>query len=235
MGSETVFVVFNTASTSQTLTNLSTTFTAGTTILNLLDTNETVTITSTPETPAISVAATTAKIFIAQSDWKPIDPVVVSNWPAHDAPSVGTYSPVVLQFSKPMDTNSVQAAFGTIPSVTGTFSWSAARDTLTFNAGGAGFPALTNILVRVTNSAVDAISGNAMFSPYELLFHTAAVSDGTAPAVSLLTPTNGAVVSGNLVILGTATDNVAVRKVEIQMDSGSWLTATGRLLELCSQ
>ena len=38
------------------------------------------------------------------SDWKPLDPVVVSNSPAHDAASVPTYSPIVLQFSQPMDT-----------------------------------------------------------------------------------------------------------------------------------
>ena len=44
---------------------------------------------------------------------------------------------------------------------------------MTFTPGGAGLPALTTVIVRVTNSAVDAVSGNAMFAPYQLQFHTA--------------------------------------------------------------
>ena len=82
------------------------------------------------------------------------------------------------------------------------------------------------LTVRVTNG-VDAVSGNAMLAPYQLLFNTAATSDGIPPAVVMQAPTNGAVVSGNLLISGTATDNVAVQKVEIWLDSGPWLTASG--------
>jgi hypothetical protein len=49
----------------------------------------------------------------------------------------------------------------------------------------------------------------------------------TPPTISLLTPTNGMRVSGNLLISGTAADNVAVQKVEIELDSGIWVTASG--------
>ena len=35
------------------------------------------------------------------------------------------------------------------------------------------------------------------------------------------------VVSGNLLISGTAADNLAVQKVEIRLDGGPWVTATG--------
>jgi alpha-amylase len=221
------FVVFNTSATSQTLTNRSTAFSAGTQIINLLNTNEVLTIQSGPQTPLIVVPGTSAKIFVALSDWKPLDPVVVDNFPAHDATAVPTTSAIVLQFSQPMDTNSVQAAFGTVPPTTGNFSWSPGRDTMTFRAMG-GLPGLTNIIVRVTNSAVAAISSNAMFAPYQLQFHTAAVpADTIPPTVSFATPTNGTTISGFFLISGSASDNVGVQKVEIRFDGGNWTVVNG--------
>lgn len=191
LNTQEVFVVFNTASSSQTLTNRPITYPTGTTLVNLLDTNETVTVVAGPQTPLITVPSTTAKIFIAQSQWLPLDPVVVSNSPVHDAANVSTVSPVVLQFSKPMDANSVQAAFSTTPSVSGSFTWSAAHDTMTFTADGAGLPGLTNITVNLTNSAFDAVSGKTMFAPYNLLFQTAAAP----PSVYISSPaTDGLVI-----------------------------------------
>ena len=59
-----------------------------------------------------------------------------------------------------MDTNSVQAAFSTIPPVTGSFTWSTMNlpnDTMTFYPDAGGFPQLTNITVKVTNSAFDGL------------------------------------------------------------------------------
>ena len=222
-----VFVVFNTSTTTQTLTNRTTAFTAGTQIVNLFDTNEVLTIQPGPLTPQITVPGTTAKIFVAQTDWQPLDPVVMGNSPAHDATNVPINSPLVLQFSKPMNTNSVQSAFSTTPAVSGTFAWSAAQDTMTFTPG-AGFPGLITVVVRITNSAVDAVSGNAMYAPYQMQFHTSAgVADVTPPTVSLVTPASNSVISANLPISGTSADNVAVQKVEIRLDNGVWVTATG--------
>jgi alpha-amylase len=191
LNTQEVFVVFNTASSSQTLPARTLTYTAGTVLVNLLNTNETITLASGSQTPAITVPGTTAKIFIAQSQWQPLDPVVVSNSPSHWATNVPTFSPIVLQFSKPMDANSVQAAFSTKPSVSGSFTWSAAHDTMTFTADGAGLPGLTNITVNLTNSAFDAVSGKTMFAPYNLLFQTAAAP----PSVYISSPaTDGLVI-----------------------------------------
>jgi glycosidase len=229
LGTEEVFVVFNTSTSTQTLTNRTTIFAAGTQIVNLFDTNEVLTVTSTPEIPPITVPGTSAKIFVAQSDWQPLDPVIISNSPIHDAASVATYSPIVLQFSKPMNKTSVETNFGTIPPVSGTFAWSPSGDTLTFTAGGAGLPGVTMMTVRVTNSAIDAVSGNAMYSPYEMRFKTAATTfhDTVPPTITLATPTNAAIIAGNLVISGTATDNIAVQTVEVRLDNGPWTTAAG--------
>ena len=222
-------MVFNTASSTQTLPGVGLIYTPNTTLVNLFDTNETITVTGTSQTPSISVPSATAKIFLAQSQLLPLDPVVTTNYPPHGVTNIPTWSPVVLQFSQPMDTNSVQSAFSVSPSATGTFSWSPEHDTMTFTPGGVGLAGLTNIIVRVTNTAVDAVSGNAMYAPYELKFATAAatVHDTTPPGLTLPWPTNGATIAGMLVITGTATDNLAVAKVEVQLDSGAWLSANG--------
>jgi alpha-amylase len=223
-----VFVVLNTAGLTQTLAPCTLSYPGGTTLVNLLNTNETYTLNSSSQTPSISVSNTSAKIFIAQSQQLPLDPVVVSNSPSHDATNVPINASIVLQFSKPMDTNSVQSAFSIAPAVGGIFAWSAAHDTMTFAPGGAGFSPLTMVVVRITNSAVDAVSGNAMFAPYQLQFHTGSGgADVTPPTVSLLTPTNSARVSGNLLISGSAGDNAGVQKVEIELDNGIWVTTTG--------
>ena len=191
LGTQEVFVVFNTASSAQVLPGCSTTYAPGTALVNLLNTNEIISVTGASQMPAISVPSTAVKIFLAQSQVLPLDPMVTTNYPRHSATAVPTWSPIVLQFSKPMDTNSVQNAFSISPAVSCAFSWSPANDTLTFTAGGAGLAGLTNIIVRVTNSAVDAVSGNSMFAPYELKFATAASSihDVTPPTLSLQTPT----------------------------------------------
>jgi len=78
LGTEEVFVVLNTAGSSRTLTNLPTTCAPGTVLVNLFDTNETITVTDTTNTPSISVAATAAKMFVAAALWKPLDPAAAS-------------------------------------------------------------------------------------------------------------------------------------------------------------
>ena len=75
---------------------------------------------STPNIPSFSVPGTAAKIFVAAAQFQPLDPVVTSVTPAHDTANVATGSTVVLRFSKPMNTNSVTAAFNL--GVTGTFT-----------------------------------------------------------------------------------------------------------------
>ena len=197
LNAQEVFVVFNTASSSQTLPARTLSYVAGTVLVNLLNTNETITLASGSQTPAITVPGTTAKIFIAQSQWQPLDPVVVSNSPVHWATNVPTSSPIVLQFSSPMDTNGVQAAFSTTPSAGGSFAWSPAHDVMTFTAGGPGLAGLTNITVNLTNSVFDATSDKTMFASYSLMFQTAA----SPPSVYISSPAT----DGLLIPMGSNT------------------------------
>ena len=197
LGTQEVFVVFNTASTTQVLTNRPLTYAAGTALVNLLNTNEIIFVTSSAQTRLISVPPTAAKIFLAQSQMLPLDPVVLTNFPAHSAANIPIASPVILHFSQPMDTNSVQLAFNVAPAVAGAFSWSPTRDTVTFTPA-AGFAPSTNITVTVSNTAFAAATGKTFFASYQLLFHTAAAP----PVLQFSSPaTDGLVISNNVTYL----------------------------------
>jgi glycosidase len=172
LSTQEVFVALNTAQSNQTLPDGPTLYPAGTRLVNLLDTNETATVTAGPRTPPILVPGTAAKIFIAQPQMLPLDPVVTSITPPHDSASVGAAAPIVIQFSQPMDIHSVESAFSTLPAASGAYTWSPARDAMTFTPGGAGFPAQTLVSVRIAATARAAASGNSFFSAFESRFKT---------------------------------------------------------------
>jgi len=230
LSNQEVFVVFNTASSSQSLPSRPSLYAPGTVLVNLLNTNETIVVTSstTNITPVISVPSTTAKIFIAQSLVQPLDPVVISQSPTHASTNVSTAARLVLAFSKPMDTNSVQAALSLTPATSGAFTWSALHDTMTFTPG-TTWPTFTTNLVHLGTNAMDSVNGNTLFAPFDTYFVTSTniVADLTPPGVALNFPINGSTVSGTTLVSGTASDNVAVTKVEVNVDSGTWSTASG--------
>ena len=209
LGTQEVFVAFNTAGSTQALPSCSTIYPAGTTLVNLLDTNETIIVLAGPVTPMINVPGTTAKIFIAQAQQLPLDPVVTGISPAHDASNVSALVPLVVQFSQPMGTNSVQAAFTTTPAVAGSFAWSAGRDTLTFTPS-SSWPGLPMMTVRLADTAQAANTTNRFYAAFESRFKTATATDVVRPATTIQSPTNGSVVVGMLTISGTAADNVSV-------------------------
>jgi glycosidase len=254
LSNEEVFVCFNTASSSQTLTNRPTTYAPGTVLVNLLNTNDTIVVTTsagTNATPLITVPSMTAKIYIAQSLVLPLDPVITNQIPSHAATNVSIAASVVLHFSKPMNTNSVQAAFSVTPAtcvcistgsltvcsaqaspstppIAGSFTWDALQDTMTFTPSGGWSPSTTN-LVHLGTNTMDSVTSNTLYGAFDTYFVTSTntVADLTPPTVAIDTPTNGATVVGTLVISGTASDNVAVASVQFSIDNGAWITASG--------
>ncbi|MGA2244441.1 MAG: alpha-amylase family glycosyl hydrolase [Verrucomicrobiota bacterium] len=169
-----ILVALNTAALAQSLPEIQLACPPGTVLVDLLDTNETVAVTTASRTPVITVPPTAARIFIARGQVRALDPVVTASSPLHGATNVGAASPIVLHFSQPMDTNTVQSAFSISPSAAGAFSWSAANDALTFAPGAAGLADLTNVVVRVADSACGSVSHNRLHAAYELKFATAA-------------------------------------------------------------
>jgi hypothetical protein len=214
-----------TSASSQTVPARATTYPDGTVLVNLLNTNETITVNVT-NLPSMNIPSMGAKIFVAQSLFQPLDPVVTSIVPAHGATNVPSNAAIVLGFSKPMDTNSVQAAFSTTPPRAGSFTWNALRDMMTFTPS-APLGGTTNN-VRIATNAFDNADGKFFFAPFESYFVTSgSLADTNPPTVFISTPVGNATLTGTVSITGTASDNIAVSKVEVQLDGGVWTQAVG--------
>ena len=188
------FVCFNTAATSQTLTNLPTSYNHGTVLVNLLNTNDTIVVTTgsgTNTTPQIVVPSMTAKIYIAQSLVLPLDPVIVSQSPSHAASCISASASIVLQFSKAMNTNSVQSAFSVTPSKAGAFTWNTLHDTMTFTPSTA-WPTFTTNRIHLATNVVDVVSGNSLYAPFDTYFVTFTTNTITTSS----SPSGGGTTSG---------------------------------------
>jgi glycosidase len=172
LGTQEVFMVFNTAGTAQILPPCPTIYPKGTKLQNLLDENEILTVRGKKQIPSITIPGTSAKIFIAQSQIRLLDPVVTNILPAHDAMDVPPDKPIRIHFSMAMDINSVQEAFSIIPQVNGTFSWSAAHDEVTFAPTGSGFPPQTLISIHIGDSAFAMASRKTFYAGFESRFRT---------------------------------------------------------------
>ena len=182
LGAQEVFVVFNTASTSQALPGCPTLYPPGTRLVNLLEPGETTMVVAGSKTPALTVPASSVKIFIAQSQWLPLDPAVAGLSPVHDSRENKPGSPIVIQFSEPMDTESVDAAFSTAPPVHGACSWSPTRDEMTFTPEGPGFPPHTMIEEHIADTARDAAAGNRLAGGFESRFQTGSYPFSVQPS-----------------------------------------------------
>jgi glycosidase len=178
LGAQEVLVVLNTADTNQTLPPCPTIYQANAKLQNVLDENEELTTGPRGWTPPVAVPGTSAKIFVAESEVRPPDPVVTAVSPAHDAKDVSTSAPIVIHFSRPMNIGSVERAFSTAPSVKGAFSWSSGKDAMTFTPEGAGFTAQTPVTVRVSEAARDAVSDRAFYAGFESRYSCAGPKPG---------------------------------------------------------
>ncbi|MBI4057649.1 MAG: right-handed parallel beta-helix repeat-containing protein, partial [Elusimicrobia bacterium] len=61
----------------------------------------------------------------------------------------------------------------------------------------------------------------------DFTFTTPTPPDTTPPSVAITSPVNGATVSSPFTVVGTASDNVGLARVEVQVDGGSPQTASG--------
>ena len=225
--------MFNTAAITQSLPSRPTSYAAGTTLVNLLDTNETFAVLAGSVTPAISLPSMTTKIFIEQAQQLPLDPVVASFSPVHDSANISALTPLVIQFSQPMDTNAVQAALTISPNAARTFAWSPDNRTLTVSPT-TNWPGQTWLTVRLADTAQAGSTTNRLLAAFESRFRTATATDLVTPTVTVNAPTNNATASGMLTISGTASDNIAVAKVEVQVDGLGWIQASGTTSWSCS-
>ncbi len=69
-----------------------------------------------------------------------------------------------------------------------------------------------------TNARVSAIRVRKIADP---------VFESVPPTVTITTPLDGSTVAGTIPVSGTASDNVAVTKIEYGIDNGAWIPASG--------
>jgi hypothetical protein len=172
LGTQEVFVVFNTAGTDRTLASCPILYPAGTQLVNLLASTENITVSANGQTPPVIVPGTSAKIFIPESEIRPLDPVVTAISPAHDSKNIPPATPIVIHFSQPMDTDSVEQAFSTEPMERGKFVWSPTQGEMTFIPESPGFSTHTMVTVRVGDTARAEVSGRMFYAGFESRFLT---------------------------------------------------------------
>ena len=189
LGNQQVYVVFNTASTSQTIANRPTMYPAGTVLVNPLNPSDTVTVVAgTDGIPSMTLPGYGYKIYVPQSQYVALNPLVESVTPSHDAASVPTSTQITLNFSRGMNTSSVQGAFSTTPSTTGSFTWTNSNSTVIYTPS-SNLTGTNLQTVRVAATATDS-NGIAMFAPFESRFTTAASSGSSRPSVNSFAATN---------------------------------------------
>ena len=180
LGGQEVLVVLNTAETNQTLAPCPIRYPAGTALVNLLDPNESLTVFAPCTTPALQLPPLSAKVLLPRAQVRPLAPLVTSVTPAHDETVGGDarLTPIVLEFSQPMRPATVESAFATAPPLTGTFSWSAAHERVTFTPNSPGWPAETAVTLQVARKAA-AVGGHTLTAAFEARFKTPTRWTGT--------------------------------------------------------
>ena len=183
LGNEEVYVVFNTATSGQSIGARPTLHPEGTVLVNVLDPSETVTVTAGIDgIPPMTIPATAAKIFVAQEQVQALDPVVAAVTPSHDATGISPGTAISITFDRAMDTTAVQAAFSTAPSTTGSFAWSGGDTVVTYTPSSI-LAGNTLYAVRLAETAT-AADGTALHAAFESRFTTGAAVSVARPSVN---------------------------------------------------
>jgi Bacterial Ig domain len=101
-------------------------------------------------------------------------------------------------------------------SATGTTTWSAVVDTSSLSDG------LHTFFARAT----DAAGNTATTSVAVTVKNT--VLDSTPPTITFAAPKSGSTVSGVVTVSGSASDNVGLSALDVQVDGGAWQAASGK-------
>ncbi len=213
LGSEEVCVIINTATTPQTMGARPTIHPAGTVLVNLLNPAENVTVVAGVDgIPAITMAATSTKMFVAQSQLRPLSPVVAAIAPSHDAAGVSPASTISVTFSQAMNPATAQAAFSTVPASTGTFAWNGGNTVMTYTPS-SNLADTTLQAVRIESTAAGA-GGLAMHAPFESRFTTGASSSVARPSINSVS--SSAVTDTTATLGATVTPNGAATTVTFE-------------------
>jgi Bacterial Ig domain len=104
--------------------------------------------------------------------------------------------------------------------ISGLTSWSVAIDSRAFADGSHTVTAVATDTARNSATAAVQITISNGAAP-------SAVPANAPPSVAIGAPTSGATVAGTIAVSGTASDDVGVARVDVQVDGGTWTTASG--------
>ncbi|MFB3895011.1 MAG: alpha-amylase family glycosyl hydrolase [bacterium] len=167
-GSSELIIILNTATASKTTNALPTSYTSGTKLLNLLNSSDTVTINASNQIPILTIGAQTARIYLPVSQVQSLNPTILKITPAHDSKNIAVNTTIAVMFNMAMNTTSVQQAFSTSPSSSGSFNWIGNQMTYTPSSSFLGNQLYT---VRIATTA-RALTGLPLFGTFESIFAT---------------------------------------------------------------
>lgn len=229
LNGEEAYVVFNTATNSQTIDARPTIHSAGTVLVDVLNPTNTLTVTNGLDgIPSFTMPATSYRIYIAQPQLRNLSPVVSSISPTHDATFISPASTITVTFSQPMKTAETENAFKTEPASTGSFAWTSNNTVMTYTPSSnlAG----TNLhTVRIESTATDT-NGLAMYAPFESRFTTALASSNAAPSINSVS--SSGVTDSGASLAAAVTPNGAATTVYFQYGTSTnyGTTTTGQAI-----
>ena len=183
LNGEEAYVVINTATSAQTIGARPTIHPVGTVLVDVLDPANTLTVAAGVDgIPSFSMPALSCRIYVAQSQFRALSPVVNSITPAHDATGISPASSITVTFSQAMNAASVQSAFSTTPASTGNFAWASGNTVMTYTPT-SSLAGSTVHTVRIADTATDA-TGLAMHGAFESRFTTGAASTTARPSIN---------------------------------------------------
>jgi glycosidase len=121
-GAEEVVIAVNTTNAVKSTSNIPVGYAAGTQLINLLDTTDTITVAAGQQI-SVALAAHTSKIYYPASSAPALPATVTAVAPAHTATGVFPTNSISLTFDKAMNKPATQAAFALSPAVPGNFAW----------------------------------------------------------------------------------------------------------------
>ena len=148
-------------------------------------------------------------------------PTITGTTPADGVTNVGTNVVVTATFNEPIATGSLTSSTFTLfdttalSGVAGTVSYNGATNTASLTptlALAAGHTFMATVVGG--NGGVTDVAGNPLANNVTWSFTTANAADTTPPTVTLTSPSDGATVSGTVTLSATASDNVAVARVD---------------------
>jgi len=142
-------------------------------------------------------------------------PRVIWSYPRNGSINVSTSVKSNIVFTEAMNGTATEPALSFSPSANYSVTWPKAGNLTVIMTD--PLNAMTKYTVTVGTGAKD-ISGNTLASPYSFEF-TTGIGDNTPPMIFFVKPKNNDNVSGTTEINATATDNVALVKVQFDVDA----------------